>query len=813
MTEKAVLIIDDDDDLRDSLGDILDDEGWGLLSAATCASGLRLADEHRPDAVLLDLKLPDGWGTSLLPDLKKINPDCACIIMTGYADLDSAMVAVERGAFQFLRKPVRIEELIQTLRGIFETARLRNEKRQAEEAVLAMNRELQEVNSRLRLIVRSARTLASCTHLERFGTIFLEEIARNMAADGGSLYFRRGDSLVLAHSLDPEHAPATIPLPVKKGSVLDLVMSAGETVCLQDIGEQHDLAPSGWNGYRDGSLLAFPLAENGSITGAVLLHNKTHPPFTLQDRELGSILVSYSGEVVRSMRALEALRMSEEKFRSLSENAPDIILTLDADGAIAYVNPAWEKILGYPRQDVLGKPFVQFAREEDARNYVRVFKRIRDRREIVRDLSGCLLDIKGTERHFNMSGAPKVDSRNNVTGILGICKDTTEQRQLEGQLQHAQKMEAVGTLAGGISHDLNNILQAISGYTQLLLMKRDPRDSDWNYLNLVENSAQRAADLIRRLLVFSQKVESKKSPLVLNREIDQARKLLDRALPRMIDIRLDLAADIATIHADPVQIEQIIMNLVMNARDAMPDGGALVIETRNIVLRKPYLDIKPGAYVLLTVSDSGHGMDPETIKHIFEPFFTTKDVGKGTGLGLAMVYGIVKSHDAHIICDSEPGVGTTFRIYFPAVEAESGPHETEPAGDEKTFGGTETILLVDDETTLLELGHVMLNRFGYKVMTAGSGEDAVEMYKDHKGSIDLIILDLNMPGMGGHKCLEELRRIDTTARILVASGCSPDDKMRETLRSSGCRFISKPYRLQDVLKNVKEVLEGAPTDD
>jgi two-component system, cell cycle sensor histidine kinase and response regulator CckA len=246
----------------------------------------------------------------------------------------------------------------------------------------------------------------------------------------------------------------------------------------------------------------------------------------------------------------------------------------------------------------------------------------------------------------------------------------------------------------------------------------------------------------------------------------------------------------------------------MNARDAMPDGGLLIIATRYVVLQEPYLDIKPGAYVLLTVSDNGHGMDEETIKHIFEPFFTTKEVGRGTGLGLAMVYGIVKSHDAHITCDSQPGAGTAFSIYFPAVEAESGPLETKPAGDEKPSGGNETILLVDDETTLLDLGCDMLSRFGYKVMTAGNGEDAIEIYRNHLGSIDLVILDLNMPGMGGHKCLQELRRIDGTAKILIASGCSFDEKMRETLRSWDCRFIGKPYRLQDVLKNVKEVLAG-----
>jgi CheY-like chemotaxis protein len=305
-------------------------------------------------------------------------------------------------------------------------------------------------------------------------------------------------------------------------------------------------------------------------------------------------------------------------------------------------------------------------------------------------------------------------------------------------------------------------------------------------------------------------VESKLRPVDLNHEIVMVSKLLERTIPKMINIELHLSEDLKTINSDSLQLEQIVMNLGVNARDAMLEGGRLIFETANVTLDKDYcknhLGSTPGEYVLMSVSDTGHGMDKETLKHIFEPFYTTKETGKGTGLGLAMVYGIVKNHGGYITCSSKTCQNTTFKIYFPVLKAESMEIKAKLKKEEKIFLGSETILLVDDEETLIDIGQNILGRFGYKTIAARSGEEAIELYKAEKDGIDLVILDLSMPGMGGHKCLKELLKIDPKTKVIIASGYSAELHAKDTLASGAAGFIGKPYRLIDMLKKVRDVL-------
>ncbi|GAI75457.1 unnamed protein product, partial [marine sediment metagenome] len=365
------------------------------------------------------------------------------------------------------------------------------------------------------------------------------------------------------------------------------------------------------------------------------------------------------------------------------------------------------------------------------------------------------------------SAAPLKNHQGKVVGSIETLQDVTEQKHLEAQLLHAQKMEAVGTLTGGIAHDFNNILQSISGYIQLLLMRKGDDGPDLDYLDQIDGSIQRASELIRQLLLFSRKVESKLRPVDLNRNVVLVQGLLTKTIPKMVNIELHLAGDLKIINADPIQLEQAMMNLVVNARDAMPDGGKLIIETENAVLDEEYckshLGATPGEYVLLTISDTGSGMEKETLEHIFEPFYTTKEAGSGTGLGLAIVYGIVKSHGGYIMCYSEPGEGTTFKIYFPVLESEVIEEVPEPEEVEEIQGGDETILLVDDEETILDIGKDILGQYGYTTIEARSGEEAIDIYEKEKDRIGLVILDVGMPGMGGHKCLRELLEIDPGA--------------------------------------------------
>ncbi|MBU2551647.1 MAG: response regulator [Proteobacteria bacterium] len=296
----------------------------------------------------------------------------------------------------------------------------------------------------------------------------------------------------------------------------------------------------------------------------------------------------------------------------------------------------------------------------------------------------------------------------------------------------------------------------------------------------------------------------------LNEQVEQARRLLERTIPRMIDIKLLLGRDLWTVLADPVQVEQLVLNLGSNAADAMPDGGRLVIETQNITVGEEYaqnhLGATPGGYVLLSVSDKGHGMDQETLAHIFDPFFTTKDIGKGTGLGLASVYGIVKGHGGYIMCYSEPGQGTTFKIYLPALEqGEKGKSVEE--SEKLMTGGTETILIVDDDESIRDFANNALQRFGYQVMTASNGREGLQTYSDKKDEIDLVILDIGMPVMGGHQCLVELRKVNPWAKVLMASGYSIDGHAGQAMESGAIGFISKPYQVKELLSRVRTAMD------
>ncbi|MBN2125135.1 MAG: response regulator, partial [Deltaproteobacteria bacterium] len=401
---------------------------------------------------------------------------------------------------------------------------------------------------------------------------------------------------------------------------------------------------------------------------------------------------------------------------------------------------------------------------------------------------------------------------------LNFVRDITAHKKLEDQLLHAQKMEAIGTLAGGVAHDFNNLLQAVQGYADLLLLDQKEGDRGYREVQEIRRAGQKAAGLTRQLLTFGRKVESKLRPLDLNAVVKQASALLERTIPKMIDIELHLSEDMMPVHGDPGQIEQILMNLGINARDAMPEGGRVVIETGEVSLDDFYceghLGAKAGRYACVRFSDTGCGMDRDTLTHIFEPFYTTKETGTGTGLGLAMVYGIVKSHNGYIMCYSEPGKGTTFKIYLPAIAREAEPESRKE--DAAPPGGTETILLVDDEEYIRSLGAEILSRFGYSVLQAPDGESALEIYRKEGESIDLIILDLIMPGMGGKRCLEKILEVDPEAAVLISSGHSINGPTRETIESGAKGFIAKPYQVTDMLQSVYDVLRRqarAPSGD
>jgi two-component system, cell cycle sensor histidine kinase and response regulator CckA len=378
------------------------------------------------------------------------------------------------------------------------------------------------------------------------------------------------------------------------------------------------------------------------------------------------------------------------------------------------------------------------------------------------------------------------------------------------QLVQAQKMEAVGTLAGGIAHDFNNVLQVALGYSELILADEDLPQRYRIDLQKIHESARRGADLVQRLLTFSRKTDIKPQPINLNYRVKDLTKMLERTIPKMIEIQLSLSEDLVTINADPTQLDQILMNLAVNARDAMPEGGKLLLETAKVSIDEEFvrthLEAKLGPHVLLTVTDTGSGIDKDTLQHIFEPFYTTKGVGAGTGLGLAMVHGIVRHHGGHIKCYSEPGKGTTFKIYFPALISEE--EEAQTIERPMPRGGSETILLVDDEEFIRDLGSRILTKAGYKVITASDGKEALEVYQHSSDKISLVILDLIMPKMGGKQCLEGLMGLNPSIKVIMASGYSANGPTKDALSAGARGFVNKPYDIRQVLEVVRRVLEA-----
>jgi len=513
-------------------------------------------------------------------------------------------------------------------------------------------------------------------------------------------------------------------------------------------------------------------------------------------------------DITERKRSEEKLRESEEQYRAVVNNLHIGISVINHNMEIVAINPFFAAYFPHVRAGEGQVCYVAYNDPPSSEpcSYCPCVLTFQDGKVHESETDTPAGD---RIRHFRIVSCPVKDENGQVELVIELVEDFTERRALYAQLAQAQKMEAVGTLAGGVAHDFNNILQVALGYSELLLGDESLPERYEADLAKIHESAKRGADLVQRLLTFSRKTESKPQPLDLNPRVNEMQKMLERTIPKMIEIRVSLSEDLAKIFADQTQVDQVLMNLAVNARDAMPEGGKLVIETANVVIDEDYarshLEAKPGRYVLLRVSDTGSGIDKETLEHIFEPFFTTKGLGQGTGLGLAMVFGIVKQHQGFIKCYSEVGHGTTFKIYLPALLAETPPDL--PVIPSSLQGGTETILLVDDEELIRDLGKRILSKAGYTVLAASNGREALDLYRSNKGNISLVMLDLIMPGMGGKQCIEGLLKIDPDVKVLVASGYSAGGPTKQALSSGAKGFVAKPFDMRQVLEMVRKTID------
>ncbi len=601
------------------------------------------------------------------------------------------------------------------------------------------------------------------------------------------------------------------PYPKKLGRGLtDYLIRTGEPLLatpevLQAMEERGEVER---NGSRSLDWLGVPLKVNSHTFGVLVVQTYSkNIRYGERDKEILTFVARQLASAVEIKRNEQALRRSEARYRSLVQSSVYGIYRSSLEGRFLDVNPALISMLGYgsaedvllldPEKDVFANPAEHAHLIEEFRRTGR--------------LDGIEVTWKRKEGNtitVRLSGRA-VSSADEPADVLeAIAEDVTDRRALEEQFRQAQKMEAVGRLAGGIAHDFNNLLMVISGYAEVILAKVPVEDPLHEKGKAIQLAADRATTLTRQLLAFSRKQILELKIVDVNAIVEDMGRLLSPLIGENVEFITHLSAEAAYTRADAGQLEQVLMNLVVNAKDAMPAGGKLTIRTETTVVngtpRRGQQFIRPGKYVILSVSDTGMGMDKETQSRIFEPFFTTKEKGKGTGLGLSTVYGIVKQSGGYVMVQSEPGQGAAFHIYLPQVEGVA-EKQSVPLPDPH-FGGTETVLLVEDEESVRQLVRDTLATKGYRVLEAASGEAGLSIAEHHEGTIDLVVTDVMMPGISGRELVSQLAQIRPNVRVLYLSGYTEDAILSDSSNEKGTAFLQKPFSLQSLSRKVRELL-------
>lgn len=734
------------------------------LRVETKEAFLAALDEFKPDIIISDYAMPLFDGMQALQLSLQHDPLCPFIILTGSMNEDTAVACMKAGATDYLIKG-HISRLPFALKEAMEYARVHKEKEAAAEALRESRQKYRELFENSVVGMYRARMDGSILEVNQALCDLFGSTRAELLSQPATIHW--ADPSAREMMVDKLKHDGMV-----KNSEADFVIKSGEV--------RHCLVS------------AKLYAQEGFMEGTVI-------------------------DISERKRAEEGLQDSERRFRALAENSVDTIMRFDRHCRHLYVNPRVINETGIAPQDFIGKTHRELGFPQDLCNLweegvAQVFATGELTRQEFLLPSGIWID---------WLLAPETDESGNVVAVIGSARDITERklameekRKLEAQLLQSQKIEAIGQLAGGVAHDFNNLLTPILGYTEMILSELhadDPRRK--NFLQVLK-AAESASDLTRQLLAFSRKQVLEMKPVDLNRILIDFKKIIRRTIREDIDIRVQPTDASLYIKADVSQIEQIIMNLAVNAQDAMPGGGVLGLRTEDVFLDEAFLatnpEANPGRYVLFEVSDTGEGMDSALMQHIFEPFYTTKDIGKGTGLGLSTVYGIVKQHAGFIYVSSEPGKGTTFKIYLPWIAKEQPELQVDGAKSKEirvASYGNETVVVVEDDALVRDMTYDILREHGYSVICAKSGQECLSLLSDYQDRIDLMLTDVIMPDMNGKELYDRVSQSRPGLAVIYMSGYSEDVIAHHGVLEQGLDLINKPFTQKTLIGKIREVLD------
>jgi PAS domain S-box-containing protein len=797
-----LLIVDDEKQLMTVLCEMLTEQGYETAGFTSSRAALEELKQRDFDVLLTDLMMPEMDGVTLLEAALEIDPSLVAIMTTGQGTVQTAVDAMKLGAFDYLLKPFKLGVLLPVLSRAMQLRTVKLENLELRETV-AMNELIQTV----------ASSLDSKAILRKVADAALQQCR----ADAVSIMLPTESDKELCVSVAQGEGAENIlglRVPIEEG-IAGWVARHHETVTLK--GKVDD--PRFVRARRRDAIhssVSMPMMVGNKLVAVLNVNSvKSRRLFTVGHTKALAILANLAAPAIESARHYRDVQEAERRYRSIFENAVEGMFQTTSSGQIIEANPAMAFILGYESPEELMEKVTDLGTQVYVDSKVRLeFLDEIEKRGLVKGFEAQMYRKDKNKTWVSLGGRAIRDSGGNVLTYEGSIEDLSERKRLEEQLVQSQKMEAIGTLAGGIAHDFNNLLTAIIGYSQLAASRLNEGDRMYKEIEEIRKAGTRAAELTSQLLAFSRKQVLQLKVINLNTIVANIGKMIGRVIGEDIELVTSLKPELGHIKADPGQIEQVIMNLAVNARDAMPDGGKLIIETGDIVLDEAYarlhFRVRPGRYVMMAVSDTGSGMDTETQSHIFDPFFTTKDARKGTGLGLSTVYGIIKQSGGDVWVYSEPGRGTTFKLYLPRAEEEI--HEAYREVHQIRSTGTETVLLVEDETQVRNLAALVLRERGYEVLEASCGDEALRVAGQYTGRIHLLLTDVVMPQMSGKELSEQITRTRLDIKVLFASGYTDDAVLHHGVLEANMEFIQKPFTPNTLANKVRAVLGASMSE-